>query len=403
MPKAGMTGWVGFAKQTASPTYLTAATTVGATSIPVSGSNVPASSTIYFIDGVNSESRAVTAGGGTSALTVAATTNAHAANTPIFWQLTASLGPASWMPVTNIDPADMIAYIDDVGIRGSNVAAYNSTAATVHAEIGIDGDVFPDVFGFVIGSVYGAVDFSAGSPNSHTFAGMNTAASNGQPTPLLLFVYDGFNTRMFAGAKCSEVAITFDVTANLKYTSKWMSLGSCVVANYTPTFSSLPPQAAWQASTSINSVIVPNVLAADFTVKRDSMEAIQTLDGSQQATIIWAGPLSTAGNLNLTLEDDTNLNYYLAGNPIPVVFTLTNGTGATQVQVQLQMTKCLFVSGWKPVITGGKGYVEVGGPVTAVSEHDRRQHRRRRLHPQPHRPQEHHRHRRVPVGGTKNA
>ena len=39
------------------------------------------------------------------------------------------------------------------------------------------------------------------------------------------------------------------------------------------------------------------------------MEAIQTLDGSQQATIVWAGPLSTAGNLNLTLEDDTNINY----------------------------------------------------------------------------------------------
>ena len=146
-----------------------------------------------------------------------------------------------------------------------------------------------------------------------------------------------------------------------------MAFGSCVVANYTPTFSGLTLQAAWQASTSINSVIVPNVLAADFTIKRDSIEAIQALDGSPQPLVVWSGPLSTAGNLNLTLEDDTNLNYYLAGNPIPVVFTLTNGTGATQVQVQLQMTKCLFVSGWKPTITGGKGYVEVGGPVTAVS------------------------------------
>ena len=366
MPIAGMRGWVGFAKAGA-PTYLTAPVAVGATSIGVNGTSVPASSTIFFIDGVNSESRAVTAGGASSTLTVAATTNAHPANTPVYWQLTAALGPASWVPVTNVDPADMISYIDDVGLRGSNVTAYNSTAATVHAELGIDGDVFPDAFGYIIGSVYGAVDFSAGSPNTHTFAGMNTAASNGQPTPMLLFVYDGFNVRMYAGAKCSEVDLKFDVTANVSYTSKWMSLGSCVVAGYTPTFSNLTPQAAWQAAASINSVTVPNVLSADFTIKRDSMEAIQTLDGSQQATIVWAGPLSTAGNLNLTMEDDTNLNYYLAGNPIPVSFTLTNGTGATQVQVQLQMSKCLFVDGWKPAITGGSGYVEVGGPVTAES------------------------------------
>jgi hypothetical protein len=362
LPISGNRSWVGFAKA-GTPTYLTAAVIATATSIPVNGIVVPASSTIYFIDGANSESRAVTAGGGSSTLTVAATTFAHAANTPIFWQLTASLGPAAWMPVTKVDPADVIGFVDDKGLRGSNTTSYGSTPVAAHSEIGIDGDVFPDVFGYVIGSVYGAVDFAGGSPNTHTFAGMNTAASNGQPTPMLLFVYDAFNVRMYAGAKCSEVAIKFDPMLNLSYTSKWMALQSCVVANYTPTFSTLTPQGSWQATTSINSVIVPNVLTADFTVKRDSMDAEQTIDGSQQATVIWAGPLSTDGTLNLTMEDDTNLALYEAGAPVPISFTLTNGTGATQVQVQLQMTKAILGTGWKPTIPGSKGYVEIGGPV----------------------------------------
>jgi hypothetical protein len=97
------------------------------------------------------------------------------------------------------------------------------------------------------------------------------------------------------------------------------------------------------------------------------MEAIQTLDGSQQATIIWAGPLSTAGTLTLTYEDDTNINFYLNTTPIPVTFSLTNGTGPTQVQVLLQMTRCLFVDGWQETLPGSKGYVEVTGPVTAVA------------------------------------
>src|ERR1700749_1549252 len=102
MPRSSNNAWAGFAKA-GTPTYLTAGTAVGATSIPVNGTVVPASSTIYFIDGANSESRAVTAGGATPTVPVAATPFAHNANTPIFWQLTASLGPAFYTPLTNID------------------------------------------------------------------------------------------------------------------------------------------------------------------------------------------------------------------------------------------------------------------------------------------------------------
>jgi hypothetical protein len=331
----------------------------------VNGTVVPAASTIYFIDGANSESRAVTAGGGSSTLTVAATSFAHNANTPIYWQLTASLGPAFFTPVTNVSFQDHIAFIADTGVRGSNVSSYNQTPAAMYAEVSIDGDVFTDAFGFMLGSVYGAVDFSAGTPNTHTFAGMNTSASNGQPTPMLLFVFDGFNVRMFAGAKCSEVAVKFDVTTNLSYTSKWTSLSSSVVASYTPTFTTVTPQGAWQAAASINSVTLPNVLSADFTVGRDAVDAIQTLDGQQQATVVWVGALNTSGNMNLTMEDDSQLSIFTTAAAVPVSFTLTNGTGATQSFFQLQMTKCFYTDGWKPQILGGKGYVEIGGPVMA--------------------------------------
>jgi hypothetical protein len=373
MPVAGFRGWVGFAKPNGF-SYLTAAVSAAGTTLTIAtsgfGITAPAAaSTIYIIDGANSEVVTNSAGGGTGSQTVSAFANNHAANVPIVSQLTASKGPAGWIPATNISPSDMIAFIDDKGIRGSNVSAYNSVQATQHAELEIDGDVFTDEFGYVLGSIYGAVDFSSGTPNSHTFAGMNTAASNGQPTPLLVFIYNGNNVRLYAGAKCSEVAMKFDVGGNLSYTSKWTSFGSLVATGIatTSTFTTVTPQGAWQAAGSINSVTVPNILSADFTIKRDSIEAIQTLDGSQQATVVWSGPLSTAGNLNLTYEDDTNIALFLAGAPIPVTFTLSNGSGATQSYIQLQMTKAIFVDGWKVSLPGSKGYVEVGGPVTAVS------------------------------------
>src|SRR5438270_2050573 len=119
MPFASFRSNLGIAKDNPS-TYLTAAIIATATSIPVNGTGVPAASTIYFVDGVNSESRTVTAGGGTATLTVAATTFAHPVNTPIVWQLTASLGPADFMPVTSLDPYESIANLPDMGIRGSN-------------------------------------------------------------------------------------------------------------------------------------------------------------------------------------------------------------------------------------------------------------------------------------------
>ena len=140
-----------------------------------------------------------------------------------------------------------------------------------------------------------------------------------------------------------------------------------VVSNFTPSFTTVAPQGAWQAAASINSnsALAPYVLAADFSINRTSIKAIQTLDGSQQPTLVWSGPLATTGNLNLTMEDDTMLGLFQAGAAIPVSFTLVNGTGATQSYFQLQMTKCFLTDGWKPQILGGNGYVEIGGPVGA--------------------------------------
>ena len=182
MPISSNRAWAGFAKAGA-PTFLTAAVAAAATSLPVNGTVVPASSTVYIVDGPNSEIATVSAGGGSSTLTVGALAKAHPANTPIYWQLTASLGPAFYTPLTNIAPQDHVAFIPDMGVRGSNVDSYNQVAGAMYSEVQLDGDVFTDAFGFMLGSVYGAVDFSAGTPNTHTFAGMNTSASQRPADP----------------------------------------------------------------------------------------------------------------------------------------------------------------------------------------------------------------------------
>jgi hypothetical protein len=365
MPVASFKSFLGVAKQNPA-TYLTAATAVGATSIPVSGTGVPASSTIYFIDGVFSESRAVTAGGATSTLTVAATTYAHNSGTIIMWQLTASIGPVDYIPLTTFDFADTIATVEDKGVRGSNVETYNVSNVSGVSDISIGGDVFPDTFGYLLGSIFGAVDFTGGTPNVHTFAAMNTSASNGQPTPLMCFYYNGINTRLYPGMKLSELTINFDPAQLVTWTAKAKGFLSGVVANPTPSFSAITVQPAWQATLTIGGTTYTNIETCSFTITRASIDAPDTLDGNQSPYIIWAGPLTTTATVNFIAEDDTILNFYLQGTQPTVVLTLVNGTGATQVGVTVQLTKANFMTGVK-YNSGSKGYVEIGGPITAVA------------------------------------
>lgn len=367
MPFASYRSFIGVAKQSTGYAYLTAAVASGATSIPISNTTVPAASTIFFIDGTNSESVAVSAGGGTQTLTTAATANAHAANCPIYAQLTASLGPVNYIPVTSIDYADDYAQIPDLSIRGSNVEQYGSNQGVGKGMINMGGDVFPDTFGYLLGSMFGAVDFAGGSPNTHTFASMNTAASNGQPTPLLWYDYNGNNTRVYTNAKMSELVIKWDPKTNLTWTGKALSNGSIVVANPTSSFSAIGPQAAWQASATIAGTILPQVLMMDVTFKRQQIDGIFTMQGVQTPYQIFAGALACTGNLSFIIENDTQMTQYLNSTQPTVLMTLTNGTGANQVQVQVQITKANFESGWKYKQTGTAGFVEVGGPFKGIA------------------------------------
>ena len=72
MPVATIKTALGVAKDTAN-TYLAAGAAAGATSLSLQAASVPASSTVTIVDGPLTEQRAVSAGGGSTTLTVAAT------------------------------------------------------------------------------------------------------------------------------------------------------------------------------------------------------------------------------------------------------------------------------------------------------------------------------------------
>lgn len=352
MPLPTYRSFIGLAKE-ASTTTLAAAVAAGATTVPIVGVGVPASSTIYIWDGPSSETRAVTAGGGTSSLTVAALTYAHPANVYITSQLTASVGPTDYIPVTSIDVEDIYEDLEDKGFRGSAVDTYGIVQGPAHSEITVAGDAFADTIGYWLAGVLGATDFTGGTPNTHAFSVKNT--SDGQPTSLSIYDFDVVNTRAYPSCRVASVALTFNADGLLTYSTKLVGIASGVVATPTTSYSALSPMAVWTGLATIGGTVTPTLISGDMTIQRP-VTAIQTLDSTQHPYKVFAGQVSVDGKLTFVMEDDTQLTNMLTNAQPSLDILLSTGTGAAQQQIQLHCTKAAYMSA-KPA--RGQDYVQV--------------------------------------------
>jgi len=353
MPNPSFRSFVGVAKDTTNTT-LSASVIATATTVPVVGTGIPASSTITIIDGPLTEQRAVTAGGGTSSLTVAALTNAHSANAYVTSQLTASLGPADYIPVTSIEPEPQIVQLKDRGMRGSAVEVYGNQQGTRISAFSIGGDVFPDTFPYWVGGVTGASDFSAGTPNTHAFSVKNT--SDTQPTPFALWLFNSIDTRIYAGTKVDQLDVNFDPAGLLTYSAKVWSWMDGPVPAVTSSFSTVVPAPAWGCQATIGGTNVLYVEQAALSIKRPAFP-IYTMQNLQDPYKVWTKPITVDGSMTCVFEDNTQLNNFLQ-NSQPTFTLLFTPTGANPNTIQFTMTKCNYETS-KPKITGGNGFVEL--------------------------------------------
>jgi hypothetical protein len=346
MPLSAYRNWIGVAKIT-SAGVIPLATASSATSIVVNsvGTAPTTSMSVVFLDGPNTETKAISAvtGTGPYTLTIAATTNAHPVNCYVYLQLTASPGPTNYIPLKTFTVPDKIPQIYDETYRSNMVTKYGVAGAMRSAEWTFAGDVFADTFGFFAKGLFGAEDYAAGPPKSHTIGvqntGTNAVGEYGQPDYYAMYVFDVTNTRVVVG-KFTELGIKFDPKANLNFTSKLLARASGVVANPTLSFSSIVPIPAWRASCTWNSVAVRNPMTAEYTFTRTQSEAIPTLQGNQDAYGIFVGAVEAGAKYSWVKEDDSILSLFEAGTQYPVSLALTQGTGATELGLTIQTTSC---------------------------------------------------------------
>jgi len=381
MAQSAFRSWIGVAKDTQngnlSASVAASGTSLTLKNLTAASSTVGATYSAIIVDGVLTETVACT--GAISGVTdgstvaVAALGFAHSPNAYVYFQLTASIGPTAFVPVTSMDFSDDYVQLYDKNMRGSQADIYGAQQGTRIGNIALAGDIFPDTFGYLLSSFFGAYDFTATAgivPTQYAFSPQNTG--NGQPPSYLFYDYNpgASNTRVYAKAICSDLAVKFAPSALAGYTATIKSFASGVVANpatIPPAFSSFTPLPARTATVSIGGTITGKVEHADYAFKRQSFGEIFTLQGIQDPLAIFSGPVAASVKTSIIVDDDVQLLNYI--NQSQPAFTLTarigQGVAANDNGVTIQCTQANYEQ--VKLVQHGKAYVFIDVPFQAIA------------------------------------
>lgn len=275
-------------------------------------------------------------------------------------QLGTPVPASAFIPVDKPTPKDSLTLLQDKGLRGSMVDVYNEVAGPKHSTFDFGGSVFPDTIGWLLAGVLGDVTTTgASAPFTHAMAVLNSG--QGQPKSYTLTDYYATGTRQYPGAKFSELGFKFNGDSMLTYSAKATAFPSVTTTVPTPSFTSVPPIAAWIGAVSIAGTPVTTVLDGEVTIKRP-VTVIQPVAGSQNPGNIWSGPVAVDGKITLVMEDDSALTSYLNASQPSLDINFASGTGASATQVQLHMTNVIYSAA---DIGRGKDFVEIAVTFSA--------------------------------------
>lgn len=380
MAQASFRAFVGIAKDANNAStqinIAASATSLTLRSIVQVGTALTASGATYsaiIFDGTLTETVAcsgnLTATTDGSTIACAALANAHTANAYVVFQLTASIGPTAYIPVTDLDFADIITQLEDNSYEGSNTNPFAIVQGNRMSDITIGGNMYADTFGYVLSNFMGAYDYTAttgGNPTTYAFSPNN--GSNGQPTNYVYYFFNpgGANCRAFAGGKVEELALKADPGAFVSWTAKIQGFASGVVTTPTPSFSAFTALPARVGTVTLGGTSTYKVSSLDITLKREQTGPIPTFMGREDPLAIFVGTAGVTGTFVVVTDDDVQLLNYLNGSQPAAVFTFVQGTGTAGNGITFQMTKCNYDSGTK-VDPKTKGWVELTVPFKSVA------------------------------------
>ena len=253
---------------------------------------------------------------------------------------------ANFIPISKdaFKPTDIIAPLYDTGLRGSMVENYNYIQGRRHTEIDVAGPVFADTVGYWLGGILGSVATTGSSaPYTHVISLKNATSGDAQPTSFTLTDYYVAGNRYYPGCKVTEFTFNFNSEGMLEYTAKLMGHPTQTTAAVAPSFSAVTPTAVWRGSVSVGGVTIGYTTEGSITMTRKA-EAIFGIDTTQGPYEIFLGALDVTGSLTFVMENDDQLTNFLNNTQPALVFTWTQGAGASATEVSATLTKGAYTT-----------------------------------------------------------
>lgn len=247
-----------------------------------------------------------------------------------------------FIPFKTVKPVDKPTVVQDTGLRGIMANTFGVNQSVRNSTFDIDGEAYPDSIGLFLLSMFGSDAVTGTTNKTHAF----TMLAGGQPSPLTLNYFNGYNERAFAGSKCEELDFKWAKNAALEYSAKFSGKVSSVIVTETPSLTALQRFMAWNFALTLNSVANTNLESFELNLKRKS-DVIQSANNSQDAAFVLLGGLTATGKATFVIQDDTELALALAGTPIPISFVGTQA--GTSYGITFQLTSATLTD---PTITG---------------------------------------------------
>lgn len=197
------------------------------------------------------------------------------------------------------------------------------------------------------------------SQSTHTFA-QSTAT---RPPSYSLTVFDNVDTRVWAGAMMTELAIKIDPKGTVTFNPKYITFPEATTTSFTPTFNTVNPFLGWQWTVTNAGGSSTRGLTMDLTLKRAG-EALHTSNGAQAPRETFVGALELNGTYKAVYENTNDMNLFLQYTQTPTVHTLTKPVAVGGESLAITMSQ----SGYsKAVRELGQTYVQASFDVAAIN------------------------------------
>jgi hypothetical protein len=230
--------------------------------------------------------------------------------------------PAMLLPVTQLQPADVVGRVDDDSWRSAPAVVFGHQVTTLESTVKLGGIVMPDSVGFLLAGILGDVAFAAGSPNTWTMALLNSGAQ--QPASYAVTVADPIGQLAYAGCKVSELTLAFDPDQLLAWSATLAGLASGAVSVSMPAASSEKPIPGWVGVVKVGGVVTGQVASAEVQLSRPVV-AHRTVTGAQAPWLQRSDVLAVSGKLTVVASSDSYRTQWQAGTATSLDLSFSNG------------------------------------------------------------------------------